>query len=115
MMQRYNPGGLLLYFPKKSNEGTSVINEYGVKKNTLQVQTDKAKKKFQEPVYELGERLAPHMSNFISAGDSMVKILSSVTNFLINYGSAIIWVTTSLVAYIAAIKAYTLYQKLPLQ
>ncbi|MDR2086108.1 MAG: phage tail tape measure protein, partial [Dysgonamonadaceae bacterium] len=96
---------------KAFSEGTSVINEANVKNNTLQATIDKAKKRFQELTYELGEKLAPHMSKFISSGGSMVKMLSSLTGFLIKHGSAVIWVTASFVSYYLAIKAYTLYQK----
>jgi TP901 family phage tail tape measure protein len=90
---------------KAFNEGTSAVNEYGVKNNTLQAQIDKAKNKFQELVYELGQRLAPHMSIFISTGGSMVKIISAITNFLINYGRQILAVAATIAAYTVAVKA----------
>jgi hypothetical protein len=100
------------------NEGTSVINEYGVKNNTLQASLEKAKKRFQEPVYELGEKLAPHMSIFISTGGSMVKIISTITGFLLENGKTVIWITGIIGSYLAGVlalnaglKAYTLYQK----
>ncbi len=92
-------------------QGTSVINEYNVKNNTLQANIDKAKKKFQELVYELGEKLSPHMSSFISTGGMMVKILSTMTSLAFKHSGAIITITSAIIAYGVAIKAQTLYQK----
>ena len=72
------------------NDGTSVISEYAVKNSTLQASLDKAKNKFRELSYELGEQLSPLMTGFIAADGSMVKIISTVTGFLLKHGTAIV-------------------------
>jgi TP901 family phage tail tape measure protein len=74
---------------KAFNDGTSATNEYNVKNNTLQATIDKAKKKFQEMAYELGEELAPHMGNLISKGGSLVKVLSAIIGFVITHSKEI--------------------------
>ncbi|MDR1339016.1 MAG: phage tail tape measure protein [Prevotellaceae bacterium] len=91
------------------NEGTSVINEYNVKNNTLQATIEKAKKKFQELVYELGEKLAPHMRKFISTGGLMVKTLSAITGFLMNHGKQLLAVIATLTSYTIALKLHELW------
>jgi len=87
------------------NEGTSVINEYAVKNNTLQAQIEKAKKKFQELVYELGEQLAPRMGSVITLGGSMVKMLLILVHFLTDYGKQMLWLAGAVAAYNLALKA----------
>jgi TP901 family phage tail tape measure protein len=91
--------------------GKSVVNEYNVKNNTLQASLEKAKKRFQEIVYELGERLAPHMAKCVSAGGMMVKVISEIVSFVIEHGHQLLILTSVVIAYATALNALTILEK----
>lgn len=90
-------------------EGTSVIDEYDVQNNTFSANLDKSKKVLQDYIYELGERLAPHVLDAAKAGGSLISILSILTNFLFNNGKAILTVVGAIIAYNVAVKAQNAY------
>lgn len=96
---------------KAFEEGTSVMNEYNVQNNTLQATIEKAKKKFQEYTYTLGEKLAPHMSNVISKTGSLLNIISVLISFFVKFGPAITVVVSSLATYILASKTLYLWNQ----
>lgn len=92
-------------------DGTSTTNEFNVKNNTLQATFEKAKKDLKEFSYELGEKLAPYMTRFISPGGSMVKVLSVIISFLIKYSGTITVLAVSIGSYIVTLKLMELWTK----
>lgn len=94
---------------KAFETGTSVIDEYNVQNNTLQATIEKAKKKFQEYSYLLGEKLAPYMGMVVSKSSSLLKIIAVLIEFFIKYGAGLTKVTAVLLAYIAAQKLHVMW------
>jgi hypothetical protein len=94
---------------KAFKEGTSATSEYNVKNNTLQSTIDKAKKRFQEMAYELGEKLAPHMSNLISQSSALIKVLSAITGFVLSHSKGITALAISLATLITVLKLHVLW------
>ena len=92
-------------------EGTSITNEYAVQNNTVQARLEKLQKDFKEVRVELGERLLPVMRYMISTGSLTVKGLMAVTEFLMEYKSVILTVTTAIAAYTLVVKSHTLAVK----
>lgn len=85
-------------------EGISVTNEFNVQNNTVQAQLDKAKKGFNEMAVALGEQLLPVMRYCISGSSMMMRVISVLVNFIIEYKG-------SLISLGAAVLAYTIYIK----
>jgi TP901 family phage tail tape measure protein len=61
--------------------GTSIINEFNVKNNTVQAQLDKAKKRFEDLTVELGEQLIPVTRYAISTLSIGIHVLSTLITF----------------------------------
>ena len=89
-------------------EGTSITNEYAVQNNTVQARLEKLQNDFKDVRVELGERLLPVMRYMISTGSLTVKGLMAVTEFLMEYKSVILTVTTAIAAYTLVVKAHTI-------
>ena len=96
---------------KAFTEGTSITNEYAVQNNTVQARLEKLQNDFKDVRVELGERLLPVMRYMISTGSLTVKGLMAVTEFLMEYKSVILTVTTAIAAYTLVVKAHTLAVK----
>ena len=92
-------------------EGTSITNEYAVQNNTVQARLEKLQNDFKNVRVELGERLLPVMRYMISTGSLTVKGLMAVTEFLMEYKSVILTVTTAIAAYTLVVKSHTLAVK----
>ena len=92
-------------------EGTSITNEYAVQNNTVQARLEKLQNDFKDVRVELGERLLPVMRYMISTGSLTVKGLMAVTEFLMEYKSVILTVTTAIAAYTLVVKSHTLAVK----
>ena len=92
-------------------EGTSITNEYAVQNNTVQARLEKLQEDFKDVRVELGERLLPVMRYMISTGSLTVKGLMAVTEFLMEYKSVILTVTTAIAAYTLVVKSHTLAVK----
>ena len=92
-------------------EGTSITNEYAVQNNTVQARLEKLQNDFKNVRVELGERLLPVMRYMISTGSLTVKGLMAVTEFLMDYKSVILTVTTAIAAYTLVVKSHTLAVK----
>lgn len=86
------------------NEGNSVLEEYNVQNNTVQASIDKAKKQFLEYSVMLGEKLLPIMQQGISTGSMAVKLLGTITDFVITHRKALIILGSTLAAYVAGEK-----------
>ena len=96
---------------KAFTEGTSITNEYAVQNNTAQARLEKLQEDFKDVRVELGERLLPVMRYMISTGSLTVKGLMAVTEFLMEYKSVILTVTTAIAAYTLVVKSHTLAVK----
>lgn len=77
-------------------EGTSVVNEFNTKNNDLTAGMEKAKKVFQERVYQLGQQLLPYMSKLVTTSSLTVKGLSALIGFLIKYGDVVVILSAGL-------------------
>ena len=93
-------------------EGTSVLNEFNVKNNTVQAQLEKAKKGFLEVSVALGERLLPVSSHLISSGSAVVKLLNALITFSHDYFTTILTTATAYSVYTAAVNKAVLADKL---
>lgn len=93
------------------NAGNSVIDEFNVQNNTVQAGIDKAKKQFLDLSVELGEKLLPLIQKGISTGSMAVKILSTVTNFVIAHSKALITLSTTIGTYVAGVKLSVLWKQ----
>lgn len=93
------------------NDGNSVIEEFNVQNNTVQAGIDKAKKQFLDLSVELGEKLLPLIQKGISTGSMAVKILSTVTNFVIAHRKALITLGATIGTYVAGVKLSVLWKQ----
>ena len=90
-------------------ESTSVTKEFAVQNNTIQAGLDKARKHINELAVELGEKLMPVMRHIMSSTTMLLKFLSTMVDFIIKHKVAIVTVTASIVAYVAAVKLQYLW------
>ena len=93
-------------------EGTSIVNEFGVKNDTVQARLEKLQKGFLDVRVELGERLLPVMRYMVSTGSLTVKGLMAVTEFLMEYKGAILATATGIATYTIAVNKSIIVDKL---
>ena len=86
-------------------EGTSIDTEFDVQNNTVATGLDKCKNAAHEYQVELGQRLYPLMSHFLSSSAAVARGLLTVLRFLFDHKLAFVNLTVAIIAYIAAIKA----------
>ena len=86
-------------------EATSVTTEFNVQNTTVQAGLDKARKRVKEMAVELGEKLKPVMSHIISSTTLILRLLSVVVDFVVKHRTAIISLTSAIIAYKVAINA----------
>lgn len=91
-------------------EGVSVINEFNVQNTTVQGELDKRKKVFKELSIRLGEDLLPVMKYTITSGSALVKMLSTIIEFLKEYGLQMLYVISVIGLYIGAQKVAVLWE-----
>lgn len=85
-------------------EGQSIDTEFAVQNNTVAANLDKCKNAAHELQVELGERLYPLMSHFLSTSSSIMRVLLTVIRFLSDHKAAIIGVTAASAAYVVAMR-----------
>ena len=90
------------------DEGTSIINEFGVQNSTVQAELDKAKNRFAEVRVELGEKLLPVMKYMVSTGSFTVKGLSAIVSGLFQYKDVILTTGTAIGTYTLLVNGATL-------
>jgi len=90
---------------KAFTEATSATNEYTIFNNTVQAGIDKAKKRMSELAISLGEKLLPVMKHVYSSSSMMLRMLSTIIDFIVKWKSEIVVATSALVAYKVAINA----------
>ena len=87
-------------------DGTSVINEFNTQNESVQAQLDKAKKRFLDLSIELGEKLYPAARLCVSTASVTVRVLSGLIDFIINYRTTILVLTTAIIALTVAETAH---------
>ena len=90
------------------DEGTSIVNEFGVQNSTVQAELDKAKNRFSEVRVELGEKLLPVMKYMVSTGSLTVKGLSAIVSGLFQYKDVILTTGTAIGTYTLLVNGATL-------
>ena len=94
---------------KAFKEATSVTKEYNVQNNTVQARLDKARKHVKELAVVLGEKLMPVMSHVLSSTTIMLKVLSTIVDFIIKYKTVLLTLTVAVVGYYSAVKLQYLW------
>ena len=92
-------------------EATSVTKEFNVQNTTVEAGLDKARKRVKEMAVELGEKLQPVMSHIMSSTTLLLKLLSVLVSFIYTHKTAIISLTSAIIAYKVAINAATIAMK----
>lgn len=96
---------------KAFSEATSITKEFSVQNNTAAANLDKEKKKLHEVSVALGERLYPFVCLATSATTSLMKIISTVIGFLLEYKTVILGAAAGLGVYKTALALVILKQK----
>lgn len=86
-------------------EGISVTKEYEVQNNTVQAGLEKAKIRFNEMAVTLGQQLLPLMQYTITTGSVLMKTISYIVDFVIEYRTSLISLAVTIVAYQVAVNA----------
>ena len=94
---------------KAFKEATSVTKEYNVQNTTVQAGLDKARKRVKEMAIELGEKLQPVMRHILSSTTLILKILSTLVDFILKYKGTLITLTAAVVGYYTAVKLQYLW------
>ena len=77
-------------------KGTSVIDEFNVQNDTYQAKLEKARKAFGDLRIELGKNLLPVASATISTTSMIVRVLSTVAEFVLRFKSTLTVLTLSI-------------------
>ena len=93
-------------------EGVSVTNEYDIKNNNLMARLEKAKKKFKDTALELGEKLNPALLHTTNLTTMLIKVISSISDWLSKYGGVIVKTTSAIALYTVAVNASVIADKL---
>jgi hypothetical protein len=96
---------------KAFEAGISVTNEFEVQNNTVQAGLDKARKRINELAVELGQQLMPVMRHILSSTTIILKVMSSVINFVIKNKTEIAILTGVVAAYTVAVNLATIKTK----
>ena len=86
-------------------EAISIDKEFNVQNTTMQARLEKSKNRLHEMSVELGEKLAPIMSHIYSSSSALLRVMSTITSFLIEHSKALVGLTTTIVVYSVAVKA----------
>lgn len=90
-------------------EGTSIDKEFAVQNETAAASLDKAKKRAQEIRVELGEKLYPLMSHFLTTSSAVMRALLVTINFVERHKKEIVSVAAAGTAYVAILKLQVLW------
>ena len=93
-------------------EGTSIGAEFDVQNNTIAANLDKCKNAAHEYQVELGERLYPLMSHFLSSSAAVARALLTAHRFLFEHKTAVINHTVAILADVGALKAAAIHTKI---
>ncbi len=93
---------------KAYEEGTSILEEFNVQNNTIKADLEKKKKLFNDYIIDLGEKLLPVASKLVSTGAMGIKVLGTLTTFLIENKGAVIAAGLAVAAYYVAAERATI-------
>ena len=93
-------------------EGTSIVNEFGVKNDTVQARLEKLQKGFLDVRVELGERLLPVMRYMVSTGSLTVKGLKAVVDALTEHKGVILTTAAAIGVYTVAVNRSIIADKM---
>ncbi len=96
---------------KAFKEATSATNEYQIFNNTVQADLDKARKRVKELAVELGEKLLPIMRHIYTSTSVLLRVLSTITTFIINYRTEILAAAAAVGAYSVVVNLSTIKLK----
>lgn len=85
-------------------EGTSIDAEFEVQNNTIAASLDKCKNAAHEYQVELGERLYPLMSHFLSSAAAVSHALLIVLRYLFDHKAAVLSLAVAITTYTLALK-----------
>lgn len=97
---------------KAFEEGTSALNEFGVKNNTTQAKLEKAKKSIVDQSVALGKKLVPAINVSLSGFTYLIKLLGGLIDIGTKYGGVIVALTAVLTAHWVQQKASVAWAKL---
>ena len=92
-------------------EGTSIDKEFAVQNETAAASLDKAKKRAQEIRVELGEKLYPLMSHFLTTSSAVMRALLVTINFVEKHKKEVIAVTAAVTGYTVVVKGAVIVEK----
>ena len=92
-------------------EGVSIDKEFDVQNNTVQAGLDKCAKAAQEIRVELGQKLQPLVSHFLSSTSAVMRALLTTINFLSEHKVAILAITAAIAGYTIALNISTIATK----
>ncbi len=93
-------------------EGTSIDTEFNVQNNTVAAGLDKCKNAAHEYQVELGERLYPLMSHFLSSTAAVARGLLTVLRYVMDHKMALFNLTVAILAYVAALKFSAIHTRI---
>lgn len=85
-------------------EGTSIDKEFNVQNTTVQAGLDKCAKAAQEIRVELGQKLQPLVSHFLSSTSAVMRALLTTIKFMIEYKGVIITLGAAIAVYTLQVK-----------
>lgn len=86
-------------------KAVSVTNEYNVANSTAQAELDKAKKKFNDLLVSLGEKLKPLSASLMTTTSGLIRLLDVLTSFIINNSKEIMALAKGIAAYTVYVNA----------
>ena len=96
---------------KAFSEATSIDKEFDVQNNTVQAGLDKCKKAAEEIRVELGQKLQPVVSHFLTSSAAIIRALLAMVNFFYQHKVAIVTITAAIAAYTVALNISTITTK----
>lgn len=91
-------------------KGTSLQNEFNIKNNSAQAILEKKRKELNNLAIDLGKKLMPVLTASTSGFSYFVKAFTVIADFAIRNSSALITLTTTVVAYTVATKIATMWE-----
>lgn len=93
-------------------DGTSVSNEFNTVNNTVQASLEKCQKSYKELRVELGEKLAPVITQALTLTSSVMQVAKTIIGFIASHITTITTLTAGIALYTLAVKASILQDKL---
>jgi TP901 family phage tail tape measure protein len=94
------------------NEGTSIINEYELKNNSLTATLEKQKKALMETTVEIGEKMNPLMSESVGLMNMGLKAVSALIGPMVKYRYQLAEIAAAIFIYNQRAKLKLAYDKL---